>query len=190
MEIAKLIEGINIYLIGMMGTGKSTVGEVLAKELNYRFFDTDILIERVTKQSINDIFKNQGETAFRDIESQVLSEVAACTRSVIATGGGIILKPQNWSYLHHGLIIWLDASIELLVERLTEDNTRPLLQETDLTFKLQTLEKERRNLYQQADLSIVIKKDQTPENIVYQILDQIPLVIKIKVETMKFDNKN
>jgi shikimate kinase len=172
------LQGLNIYLIGMMGTGKTTVGQVLAKELGYRFFDTDVLIERVAQKSINDLFAEEGETFFRNLESQVLGEVSACTRSVMATGGGVVLRPVNWSYLRHGLIIWLDAPISLLVERLAEENTRPLLKIDNLALKLETLLAERKSLYQEADLQIAIAKNENPEQIVSKILEQIPNVLK------------
>jgi len=172
------LQGLNLYLIGMMGTGKTTVGQVLAKELGYRFFDTDVLIERVAQKSINDLFTEEGETFFRDLESQVLGEVSACTRSVIATGGGSVLRPLNWSYLRHGLIIWLDAPISLLIERLAEDNTRPLLKMDNLSLKLETLLAERKSLYQEADLQIAIAKNENPEQIVSKILEQAPKVLK------------
>ncbi len=182
MTMQQLLQGVNIFLIGMMGTGKTTVGQKLAQCLNYRFFDTDILIERVTQQSINDIFATVGEETFRNIESQILSELAACTRSVIATGGGMVIKQKNWSYLHHGLIVWLDVPVSLLAKRLAEDATRPLLQETDLTNKLQSLLEQRRSLYSQADLQIIIEADQTPDDVVEQILELVPTVIKPKLE--------
>jgi shikimate kinase len=172
------LQGLNLYLIGMMGTGKTTVGQVLAKELGYRFFDTDVLIERVAQKSINDLFTEDGETFFRDLESQVLGEVSACTRSVIATGGGAVLRPLNWGYLRHGLIIWLDAPISLLIERLAEDDTRPLLKIDDLSLKLETLLAERKSLYQEADLQIAIAKNENPEQIVSKILEQAPKVLK------------
>jgi shikimate kinase len=172
------LQGLNLYLIGMMGTGKTTVGQVLAKELGYRFFDTDVLIERVAQKSINELFAEEGETFFRDLESQVLGEVSACTRSVIATGGGAVLRPLNWSYLRHGLIIWLNAPISLLIERLAEDNTRPLLKMDNLSLKLETLLAERKSLYQEADLQIAIAKNENPEQIVSKILEQAPNVLK------------
>jgi shikimate kinase len=173
----KLLQGINIFLIGMMGSGKSTVGQVLASRLNYRFFDTDVLIERVTQQTIKEIFDSEGEEKFREFETQTLAEVAACTRSVIATGGGIVLLPKNWSYLHHGLIVWLDVPVELLIQRLAEDNTRPLLDQQDLSLKLQSLLEQRRELYAQADLRIMITENQTPDMIVDQIFAKIPEVV-------------
>ncbi len=178
----QLLQGVNIFLIGMMGTGKTTIGKKLAQRLNYRFFDSDVLIERVTQQTINEIFATEGEEGFRQIESQILSELAACTKSVIATGGGIVLKQKNWSYLHHGLIVWLDTSIEILIERLAKDKTRPLLQETDLSLKLQSLLEQRRSLYAQSDLQIMIDEEKTPDDIVDQILELVPTVIQPKLE--------
>ena len=172
-----LLQGLNLYLIGMMGTGKTTIGHQLAQQLGYRFFDTDVLIERVTGQTIKTLFAEIGEENFRTLESQVLGEVAACTRSVIATGGGIVLRSENWGLLRHGLILWLDAPIALLVERLKEDQTRPLLAEEDLESKLITLSAQRQHLYAEADLHIKIVDTQTPEEIIANILTQLPTVL-------------
>lgn len=173
----KDLQGVSIFLIGMMGTGKSTVGQILAQAMNYRFFDTDILIERVANQSINDLFATQGEKSFRDLETEVLAQISAYTRSVIATGGGIVLRQKNWSYLHHGLIIWLDVPVEVLIKRLAEDQSRPLLQTTDLREKLDSLLEQRRSLYSLADLHIKIAR-QTPSEVVEEILQAIPTVLK------------
>ena len=171
------LQGINIYLIGMMGTGKTTVGRILARKLGYRFFDTDTLIEQVTGQSISEIFAREGEESFREIETKVLAELAAYTRSVIATGGGIVLRPKNWSYLHYGLIVWLDAPLDVLVTRLADDRTRPL------KSRLTELIEQRRPLYAQADLPIPIEASQTPEQIASQILNKIPSVLKPKPQS-------
>lgn len=162
----------------MMGSGKTTVGQLLAQKLGYRFFDTDVLIERVAGKTINEIFATEGEGYFRELEAQVLQQISAYTQSAIATGGGIILQQLNWSYLQQGLIIWLDAPVELLTQRLAEDNTRPLLKETDLKSKLSNLLAQRRSRYAQADLHIVLTPQQTPEDIVENIIKQIPSVLK------------
>jgi shikimate kinase len=188
LEMQELLRGINIFLIGMMGIGKTTVGKLLAQELGYRFFDTDVLIERVTQQPINKIFASIGEENFRQIESQVLIEVAACTKSVIATGGGIVLRSQNWGHLRHGLIIWLDASVELLTARLANDQTRPLLQKTDLASKLNSLLEQRRSLYTQGDLRIFINKNDTPEMLISRILEKIPSKIVSSFKVSKSQN--
>lgn len=176
--MADLLRGLSICLIGMMGTGKTAVGKVLARQLNYRFFDTDVLVEQVAGSTVTEIFAREGEEKFRDLESQVLMELAACTRSVIATGGGVVLRQINWSYLHHSLIIWLDAPVELIAQRLLGDETRPLLQEADPTLRLQSLLEKRRSLYAQADLHILLNFGQTPEAIAQEIITQIPSVLK------------
>lgn len=182
-----LLKGINVFLIGMMGSGKSTVGQLLAQQLGYRFFDTDVLIQRVVGKTINEIFASEGEDNFRTLETQVLSELSACTRSAIATGGGIVLRTKNWSYLHHGLVIWLDAPVELLVKRLAEDSSRPLLKDTDLQLKLSDLQKKRNPLYTQADLRIIIEDKQTPAEIVLEILAAIPTVLKPRNTAAKWE---
>ena len=171
------LQGLSVFLIGMMGTGKTTVGQLLAQKLGYRFFDSDDLIEKVANQSINEIFASQGEDSFRELETQVLTQLSAYTRSVFATGGGIILSQKNWSYLHQGLIIWLDAPVEVLVKRLADDTSRPLLQD-DLAATLTSLLEQRRSRYAQADLHIPIEASQTPHQIVSQIIEKIPTVLK------------
>ena len=173
-----MLKGMSVFLIGMMGVGKTTVGKNLAKQLGYRFCDTDVLIETVANQTISNIFASTGEASFRELESQILSEVSAYTKTIIATGGGIVLKQMNWSYLRHGLIVWLDADVDLLLERLKEDSTRPLLQEVDPEAKLKSLLEERTHLYRQADLHICLKAEQTPEAIAQQIISEIPTVLK------------
>ena len=171
-----LLKGLNVYLIGMMGTGKTTVGKLLATELGYRFFDTDELIEAVANKTIPEIFAEEGEENFRDLESKVLNEVSAYTRSAIATGGGIIQRQMNWSYLRQGLIIWLDTDLKIIQERLSEDQGRPL------ASKLESLWSVRRPLYAQADLHIKVETQQTPEELVNQIIELIPSVIKSKLD--------
>ncbi len=162
----------------MMGAGKTTVGRALASELGYRFVDTDEVITASAKRNINQIFAEEGETAFRELESDVLSQVSAYTKLAVATGGGIILKRQNWSYLHHGLIVWLDASAELLYNRLKEDTTRPLLQDSNPLLKLRSILQERESLYALADLRITLTEGETPEEIAQRVLTQIPSVLK------------
>ena len=144
----------NLYLVGMMGVGKTTIGRKLAKRLNYRFLDTDDLIVQATGRPINQIFAEDGEVAFREIETQVLSQISTYTEFVVATGGGIVTQKMNWSYLHHGLVIWLDVPVHILVSRLTNDTARPLLKDADLEAKLTTLLDDRRKLYAQADIHI------------------------------------
>ncbi|MEO1350557.1 MAG: shikimate kinase [Cyanobacteria bacterium J06635_15] len=172
------LKGTNLYLIGMMGAGKSTVGKQLAQQLDYRFFDTDTLVEQVSGQTIPQIFADQGETAFRELETAVLAQLAPYTRLVVATGGGIVLKPKNWSYLHHGVVVWLDAPLSVLEQRLTGDHQRPLLQTEDLSLKLETLMAERQSLYRQADIRIGINQRDQPKFSAEQILVAVDQLIQ------------
>lgn len=176
-ELSNRLRGTNLYLVGMMGAGKSTVGRLVAQRLSYRFFDTDSIIERAAGQSINQIFAS-GESEFRQLETQVLAELSAYTRLVVATGGGIVTPPQNWSYLRHGLVIWLNVPLEVLHHRLRKDTSRPLLQTADPLAKLQLLLQERRALYAQADLEIRVSASDSAEQVAQRLLAEIPTVLK------------
>ncbi len=173
-----MLKGINVYLIGMMGVGKTSVGRILAPKLGYGFFDTDVLIEQVAHQSIKEIFAKSGEDAFRQLETQVLAEISAYYNLTIATGGGIVQQQKNWSYLHHGLVVWLDAPVELLLARLQDDTSRPLLQKPDPAAQLQKLLSQRQRLYAQADIKITQEADETPEQIATRVIQAIPQVLK------------
>lgn len=172
------LQGLSIFLVGMMGAGKTSVGKVLARQLGYHFFDTDVLIEQVAGRTINEIFATEGEAYFRELETKVLAELSSYTQCAIATGGGIILKQMNWSYLRQGAIIWLDVPVDTIVRRLAGDSTRPLLKEANLSEKLSSLLAERRSLYSQADLHIPVEASQTPEEIADRVRDRIPSILK------------
>ncbi|MBW4614333.1 MAG: shikimate kinase [Desmonostoc vinosum HA7617-LM4] len=165
----------------MMGVGKTTVGRLVAKQLGYGFVDTDDVIVQAAGKSINQIFAEEGETAFRQLESDVLAQVCAYTKLTIATGGGIVVRQENWSYLHHGLIVWLNVPLELLYSRLTEDTTRPLLQDADPKEKLRSLLEQRQPLYSQADLQITVSEGDAAEEIANRIMEAIPSVLKTSV---------
>lgn len=148
------LKNTSLYLVGMMGAGKTTIGRKLATQLGYRFVDTDALIEQAAGQPISELFAQSGEATFRTLETQVLAQVSVYTRMVIATGGGIVTEPMNWSYLRHGVVIWLDVPVPVLVSRLSGDVTRPLLKGVDLTAKLEALLATRGSLYAQADVQV------------------------------------
>ncbi len=172
------LEGLNLYLVGMMGSGKSTAGRHLAALLGYRFLDADQSIEQVAGRTIPAIFASEGEAGFRDLEAAVLNQIASWHSLVVATGGGVVTRPENWGQLRQGVVIWLDAPDALLLERLSADPTpRPLLQADDPAARLAALMAERRPLYAQADLHIV-QDGRSPEQVAAQILEALPSILK------------
>ena len=122
----------------------------------YSFLDTDEIIEKVTQTSIPELFAAEGEDAFRDVESQVLHSVYPYVRCVISTGGGMVIRSQNWSKLQTGIVVWLDVAPDVIMERI-RGTDRPLLQTDDPLQTLETLLEERREKYGQADVRIEIK---------------------------------
>jgi shikimate kinase len=111
------------FLIGYRGSGKTTVGRALAARLGWDFLDTDERVESAAGMSIKDIFATEGETAFRDRETAVLADLSCLTKTVVATGGGVILRPENRDLLRSGFVTWLTASPESLALRIQTDPT-------------------------------------------------------------------
>ena len=116
-----------VYLVGMPGSGKSTVGKVLASALGFELVDMDKLIEKRVGMSINDIFSKYSEAYFRKIESEVLSEVSKFERVVVSTGGGVVLREENRRILKQGHVVWLWSDIQECAKRVFRKNNRPLL---------------------------------------------------------------
>jgi len=139
-----------------MGSGKSSVAQLFAKYLSYRYLDTDQLIEKVTRTTIREIFAKEGETKFRELETAILQEVCSYTNTVVSTGGGIVIQPHNWSYLQSGLVVWIDVPVPILFERLRDDVTRPLLQVEDPEGELQKILDKRQKMYENADVRIEV----------------------------------
>ena len=170
--------GRSLYLVGMMGSGKTSTGRPLAEQLGYGFVDADAVIEQAAGCSIPEIFERDGEAGFRKLESQVLSAISQRHSLVVATGGGVVTQQENWGLLHSGIVIWLDVVPEQLMERLRSDNTvRPLLQTADPEAALNALLNERRPLYAEADLTVVIN-DEPPEAVADGILQLLPGLLK------------
>lgn len=140
----------NIFLVGLMGAGKTSVGRALAKRLHKTFCDTDQEIERATGVKIPVIFEIEGEAGFRARESKLLAELVRRTNIVLATGGGAVLSEQNRRLLaEHGTVIYLRAAASDLWQRTHHDRNRPLLQTDDPLKKLQELFAERDPLYRE-----------------------------------------
>lgn len=178
LSLKERLSGRSIYLIGMMGSGKTSTGRPLAKRLGYGFVDADAVIEQVAGCTIPEIFQRDGEEGFRLIESQVLNAISQRHSLVVATGGGVVTKPENWGQLHSGIVVWLDVDQAKLIERLRNDSTqRPLLQQPDPEAALENLLQQRRPLYGEADLTVVIN-DETPDDVADGILQLLPTLIQ------------
>ena len=172
------LAGRSLYLVGMMGSGKTSTGRPLAERLGYGFVDADAVIEQAAGCSIPEIFERDGEAGFRKLESQVLSAISQRHSLVVATGGGVVTQPENWGLLHSGIVIWLDVVPDQLLQRLQADSTvRPLLQTADPEAALNALLNERRPLYAEADLTVVIN-DEAPETVADGILQLLPSLLK------------
>ncbi|MEY2598569.1 MAG: hypothetical protein RLZZ142_828 [Verrucomicrobiota bacterium] len=141
----------NLILVGFMGSGKSSVGRLAAKSLGFDFFDTDqLIVERIGKP-ITQIFAEEGEEAFREIETCVLRSLAHFNHAVISTGGGAVLRSINREMLHHaGFVVRLQASEDVLFERVSRNTKRPLLQGENPREKLRELLAVREPAYEQA----------------------------------------
>ena len=169
--------GRNIFLIGMMGSGKSQTGPVLAKMINYAFVDTDDVIEKASKQSISSIFEKDGEKVFRDVEKKVLKEISQHHSLVIATGGGLVTLPENWGILHQGIVIWLDLDLKRSVKRLESDQKRrPLLLGDNLAENFSQIYESRKPIYLESDLRIEVE-DQSPYEVATMVAEHLPSIL-------------
>ena len=169
--------GRNIFLIGMMGSGKTQTGPYLARMINYAFVDTDDVIEKAAKQSIAAIFEKDGETGFRDLEKQVLKEISQHHSLVIATGGGLVTLPENWGILHQGIVIWLDLDLNRSIQRIErDDKERPLLIKEDLAHTYSQIYESRKSIYLESDLRIEVE-DQSPSEVASMIADRLPSIL-------------
>ena len=178
LSLKQRLSGRSIYLIGMMGSGKTSTGRPLAKRLGYGFVDADAVIEQAAGCSIPAIFERDGEAGFRAIERQVLNTISQRHSLVVATGGGVVTTPENWGELHSGIVVWLDVDRGQLLARLRADSTlRPLLQQPDPEAALDKLLQQRRPLYGEADLTVVIN-DETAEAVADGILQLLPGLLK------------
>ena len=164
----------NIYLVGFMGTGKTTVGRELAGRLGLKFVDIDDLIVDKEKRSINDIFAESGEPYFRKLEKAVLGEVALKPNQVVACGGGIVIDPDNIAGMKKsGKIFALTASPETILERTKNDTQRPLLNTEDPFKKITELILKRQPYYAKADFFIDTSR-LSVDQVTASIIDLLP----------------
>ncbi|KAJ4965465.1 hypothetical protein NE237_017314 [Protea cynaroides] len=197
-EVGPHLDGRCIYLVGMMGSGKTTVGKILSEVLGYSFFDSDKLVEQaVGGTSVAQIFKQYSESFFRDNESEALRKLSLMRQLVVATGGGVVIRPINWKYMKQGITVWLDVPLEALARRIAAVGTdsRPLLHGesgdaySKALFQLSTLFEERGEAYANANARVSLPhitaklgfddvSDLTPIAIATEALVQIEYFVK------------
>ena len=171
----------NIFLVGPMGAGKTTIGLQIARQFGRHFYDSDKEIEKRTGATIPLIFELEGEEGFRKRESQVIQSLAELKQAIIATGGGAVIKAENRAVLkEHGLIIYLKADLEHLLERTQKDKNRPLLQTENPKLRLKEILEQREPLYEEV-ADIVVK---TGDQSIKSVVEHITRLIKAKLGSL------
>ncbi|KAI3431918.1 Shikimate kinase [Psidium guajava] len=195
-EVSSCLDGRSIFLVGMMGSGKTTVGKILSEALGYTFVDSDKYVEQAIGQdSVTQIFKQRGECIFRDYESDALRKLSFMPQQVVATGGGAVVRPINWKYIRQGVSVFLNVPLDALARRIAAVGTdsRPLLHfesgdpYTQAFVGLFTLSKKRAESYASADVTVSIL-DLAANLGVEDVLDVTPTAIAIEalVQIEKF----
>ncbi|MCC6548343.1 shikimate kinase [Candidatus Sumerlaeota bacterium] len=163
-----------VTLVGLMGSGKTTVGRILAETLGYSFLDTDEQIEKNAGKKISKIFEESGEAHFRQLETQFIAGLSGVTSHVIASGGGAILDPQNRHVFKNlGYVVYLKATPRELYQRIKNDTSRPLLQKAaDPKAEMARLLAERERYYKEADI-IVDTEDLSAEEVQDVLIDEL-----------------
>ncbi len=162
----------NISLIGMMGSGKSTIGKILSDYMGLSFVDMDSLIVEKESMPITQIFELKGEDYFRQVEKQVLNEILLKDNQVISTGGGVVKLKENISILKEkSKVFYLDVEADILYGRVKNNTDRPLLNDVDMKNKIYKLLEERLPLYEKAHF--VIDANGIPEYVVTKIIEKL-----------------
>lgn len=162
-----------IILTGFMGTGKTAVGEALARRLHFDFLDTDLMVEEESGKSVTEIFEKEGETTFRSYEKKMVKKALDRDKVVIATGGGAVTDPENLKLMKEkGIVIGLAASPDAILERVASMQTRPLLKTKDQLQKIKSLLSQRSPYYREAD-KIVDTTSRPIDETVEEILQAI-----------------
>jgi shikimate kinase len=164
----------NIYLVGPMGSGKTTIGNRLAQKLDLSFYDSDHEIEERTGASVSLIFEIEGESGFRKRENQMLRELCALEGVLVATGGGAVISQANRDLMRKsGVVIYLRTSVGQQLERLGRDRTRPLLQTRNKESRLAALARDRNPLYEEIADLVFPAKNRNIDNTVNQLYEAV-----------------
>ena len=145
----------NLALVGFMGTGKTSVGKLVAAQLRFRFLDTDEMIEARAKRPIPEIFEQEGEARFREYERVVVQELESFRQAVVSTGGGLVINPANMASLKtHALVVCLWAGPDIIWQRVRHQSHRPLLNDENPRERIRELLRERESSYRSADVLV------------------------------------
>ena len=179
-KTAKNTQKINIVIIGHMGSGKSLIGRLIAKELNFKHIDSDGLIEKSSSETINNIFKTKGEKYFRKIEEETIINLSFKKAIVLSLGGGSIISQKVRDFLmkNNFVSLFLDIDFKILKKRLSNSSKRPLLVNVDIEKKIKELDSKRRKYYLLAD--VILKNYDDPNKIVSVFLEKYKKIIKFK----------
>lgn len=164
----------SVFLVGPMGAGKTTIGRLLAKQLGREFVDSDWYVESQTGTDIAWIFAKEGEAGFRERETRAIDELTQRQQIVLATGGGAVMCADNRQFLHQrGIVIYLNAPVDVQMLRTAKDKSRPLLQQPNPRQILQDLYRIRDPLYRQVAHIIMPTGHTYPRHMVHQLLQQL-----------------
>lgn len=179
-ELRSVLKKCSLYLVGPMGSGKSVIGRYLATLLGFRFLDTDTIIEEIAKKPVAEIFEESGEAHFRDIETAVLDQIAPFIACCVATGGGAVVRKENWGRLQTGIVIYLQSPVDLLVDRLQgETGNRPLLKDAEsIRQRMEAIMDERHALYKQADVTVKCEREMAVDDIAMEAMRSLTNFIK------------
>ena len=184
--------GTSVYLVGMMGSGKSTVAGVLAGALGYTPVDVDALIEGATGRPVRAIFEAEGEETFRELETETLRQILPLARTVVATGGGAVLRRENWGLMRQAVVVHLDPPVEVLAARLDGQEAgpgdRPLLA-GDTLAELGRIAEERAQFYREADVRVEVTADMEAEAVAAAVCREVGRKMKAKKDEEE-DRKN
>lgn len=163
----------NIFLVGFMGAGKTTVGRILARMLGYKYVDADEVVEERTGKAITEIFSEQGEDFFRDLETRAIRFITERSGQVVATGGGAVMREENRNLMEAGgVTVYLKTPAHVIWDRVKESESRPLLQVEDPYGTIERLLKERTPAYESACITVETES-LSPEEVAAQIIGKL-----------------
>jgi shikimate kinase len=176
--IRGMLDGRSVVLVGLMGSGKSTIGRKLAQVIDLEFFDSDTEIENASRMSVKDLFAVYGEPEFRALEQRVMLRLMEDGPRIISTGGGAFINPEvREAVLKGGIAVWLDADIDVLMERVGRRETRPLLNNDDPEATMRNLMETRYPTYAEAQIRVV-SRNERKDIMVGEVIEALRLYLE------------